>query len=70
VPVIIAIVIALPAGYWLMTQWLQQYNYRIDISPWTLVIAPLAALALSWLTISVQTYMVARAKPVKALRYE
>ena len=70
IPVIVAIVIALPAGYWLMTQWLQQYNYRIDISPWTLVIAPLAALAVAWLTISVQTYLVARAKPVKALRYE
>ena len=28
------------------------------------------ALAVAWLTVSVQTYLVARAKPVKALRYE
>jgi putative ABC transport system permease protein len=69
-PVLIAIVVALPVGYFLMTQWLQNYTYRIDISPWTLVAAALAALAVAWLTIFVQTYMVARAKPVKALRYE
>jgi putative ABC transport system permease protein len=70
IPVLVAIVIALPVGYFLMTRWLQDYTYHIDISPWTLVIAPLAALAVAWLTISVQTYLVARAKPVKALRYE
>ncbi|HEV7693816.1 MAG TPA: FtsX-like permease family protein [Hyphomonadaceae bacterium] len=70
VPVFIAVVIALPAGYWLMTQWLQGYKYRIDLSPWTFVIAPLVALAVAWLTISAQTWLVARAKPVKALRYE
>ena len=70
VPVLIAIVIALPVGYFLMTRWLQGYTYHVDISPLTLVLAPLAALAVAWLTISVQTYLVARAKPVKALRYE
>ncbi len=59
-PVFIAIVIALPAGYWLMTNWLQGYTYRIELSPWTFVIAPLAALAVAWLTVSVQTYLVAR----------
>jgi hypothetical protein len=34
------------------------------------VIAPLAALAVAWITVSVQTWIVARAKPMKALRYE
>jgi putative ABC transport system permease protein len=70
IPVFIAVVIALPVGYWLMTNWLQGYAYRIDLSLWTFVIAPLVALAVAWLTISVQTWLVARAKPIKALRYE
>ncbi|HEV7691744.1 MAG TPA: FtsX-like permease family protein [Hyphomonadaceae bacterium] len=70
IPVLVAIAIALPAGYWLMTNWLQGYTYRIDLSPWVFVVAPLVALAVAWLTVSFQTWMVARAKPVKALRYE
>jgi putative ABC transport system permease protein len=70
IPVLIAIVIAVPVGYWAMTQWLQGYVYRIDMSPWTFVVAALAALAIAWITVSFQTFMVARAKPVKALRYE
>ena len=70
VPVLVAVAIALPAGYWLMTNWLQGYTYRIDLSPWTFLAAPLVALAVAWLTISFQAYVVARAKPVKALRYE
>jgi putative ABC transport system permease protein len=70
IPVLAAIVIALPVGYWLMTNWLQTFSYRIDLSPWTFLIAAGAALAVAWLTVSFQTYMVARAKPVRALRYE
>jgi putative ABC transport system permease protein len=70
IPVLIAIVIAVPVGFWIMTQWLQGYVYRVDISPWTFVVAALAALAIAWITVSFQTFIVARAKPVKALRYE
>ena len=70
VPVLIAIVIALPVGYWLMTNWLQGFAYRIDMSPWTFVAAALAALGVAWLTVFVQTWLVANAKPVTALRHE
>lgn len=72
IPVLWAIVIALPAGYYIMEKWfdLQGYAYRVDQPLWLFAIAALAALAIAWITVSFQTFMVARAKPVKALRYE
>jgi putative ABC transport system permease protein len=70
IPVLVAIVIALPVGYLLMTNWLQGYAYHVDLAPWTFALAAGVALAIAWLTVSFQTFMVARAKPVRALRYE
>jgi putative ABC transport system permease protein len=70
IPVLWAIVIALPVGYFLMQIWLQGYVYRVDQPLWLFGVAALAALAIAWITVSFQTFMVARAKPVSALRYE
>jgi putative ABC transport system permease protein len=70
VPVLWAIVIALPIGYLLMTNWLQGFAYHVDLDPWLFALAAGAALAVAWITVSVQTYLVARAKPVKALRHD
>ncbi|HEV7692576.1 MAG TPA: FtsX-like permease family protein [Hyphomonadaceae bacterium] len=70
VPVLIAIVIALPAGYLAMANWLQSFAYHIDLSPLTFASAALAALAIAWLTVFLQTWLVARAKPVRALRHD
>jgi len=70
IPVLWAIVIALPAGYFTMENWLQGYIYRVDQPLWLFAIAAMAALAIAWVTVSFQTFIVARAKPVSALRYE
>jgi putative ABC transport system permease protein len=70
IPVLIAIAIAVPVGWLVMSNWLQGYMYRVELTPWTFVLAAGTALAIAWLTVSVQTYLAARAKPVKALRHE
>jgi putative ABC transport system permease protein len=70
IPVLWAIVIALPVGYLLMERWLQGYVYRVDQPLWLFAISAMAALAIAWLTVSFQTFIVARARPVNALRYE
>lgn len=70
IPVLWAIVIAVPIGYLLMNQWLTQFIYRIELSPLVFAVAAGIALLIAWLTVSVQTFLVARAKPVRALRYE
>ena len=68
--VIVAIAIASPLAYLLMTQWLQGFAYRIEISVWTFAIAALSALAIAFLTVSVQSIKAALTNPAQTLKSE
>lgn len=68
--VILAIIIASPIAYYFLDQWLQQYEYRIEISWWVFLAAGLGALAITLLTVSYQSIKAAIANPVKSLRVE
>jgi putative ABC transport system permease protein len=70
IPVLIAAAIALPIGSLAMDWWLRGFAYRVDLSPWTFVLAAVAGVLIAWATVSWQSFAVARAKPVGALRYE
>ena len=70
VPVLVASAIAIPIGLWAMSWWLHGFVCHVGLSAWTFVLAPLAAVAIAWLTVSWQSFVVARAKPAGALRYE
>lgn len=69
-PVIWANLIAWPVAGLLMHRWLQGFAYRIDLEPWLFVASSVAALLIALLTVGAHCYLVARAKPVAALRYE
>ncbi len=69
-PVLWANLIAWPVGWWLMSWWLEGFAYHIDLSPWIFAMAAAAALLIAWATVSMQAWLVARAKPIGALRYE
>jgi hypothetical protein len=69
-PVLWANLVAWPAGYFIMSRWLQGFAYRIDLAWWMFVPAGGVAVSIAWLTVSVQAFSVARARPVEALRYE
>ena len=68
--VLIAFVIAVPAGWHLMTYWLQDYVYRIDISWDIFLVAGAAALIIALITVGYQAAKAATANPVKSLRTE
>jgi len=68
--VLFACVIAAPLAFWLMKNWLQKYDYRIDISWWVFVIAGLLALVIALVTVSTQAIKAAISNPVKSLRTE
>jgi len=68
--VAIAIVIATPVAWWAMSQWLQAFAYRIDISWWMFAIAGLVAVLIALVTVSFQSVKAAIANPVKSLRSE
>jgi putative ABC transport system permease protein len=69
-PVMIATLIAIPAGYYLMSNWLQNYAYRIPIHWWIFALAALLAAFIAIITVSFQAFKAAMVNPVKSLRSE
>jgi putative ABC transport system permease protein len=69
-PVIVANLIAWPVAWWLMRDWLNGFDTRIDLSPTPFVLAALLALVIAIGTIAGHALRVARANPIHALRYE
>ena len=70
IPVLIANLIAWPIAWYYLQHWLQGFAYRISLNPvWFLAIG-LAALLIAWATILGHALRVARANPIRALRYE
>ncbi|MEO6167276.1 MAG: ABC transporter permease [Chitinophagales bacterium] len=68
--VFIALVIAAPLAWYFMSQWLQDYAYRIQIGWWVFVFAGSAALLTALVTVSFHAIRTAVANPVKSLRTE
>jgi putative ABC transport system permease protein len=68
--VLAANVIAWPVGWWFMHRWLQNFAYRTSVNLSSFVAAAVLALAIAWLTVSLQMLKTARSNPVDALRYE
>jgi len=66
----IACLIAAPVAYLGMRRWLEDFAYRVEISPWLFVGASLLAVAIALVTISVQALRAARTDPAVALRDE
>jgi putative ABC transport system permease protein len=69
-PVVIANLIAWPAAWWAMRDWLNGFDARIPLGPGPFLLAGLLALAIALLTVVGHTLRVARTNPIHALRYE
>jgi ABC-type antimicrobial peptide transport system permease subunit len=68
--VVIAFVIAVPLTFWLMSNWLDKYNYRISISLWLFIVVGISMFLLTLVVVSLNTIKAATANPVKSLRTE
>lgn len=69
-PVVIANIIAWPVAWWLMRDWLNSFDARIDLGFGPFLVAGFAALAIAAVTVAGHALRVARANPIHALRYE
>jgi putative ABC transport system permease protein len=69
-PVLWANLIAWPLAYLLMRRWLDGFAYHVDLNPLVFVAASALALIIALATVSGHALLVARTKPVEALRYE
>jgi putative ABC transport system permease protein len=68
--VLLAILIAVPLAWYAMTNWLQGFAYRVELSWWVFVLAGLIAVLIAFITISFQSIKAALTNPVKSLRSE
>jgi putative ABC transport system permease protein len=68
--VLVAIFIALPASYLIVSNWIQSFAYRINISWWFFALTGIIALGIALLTVSWQSWRAATRNPVEALKYE
>ncbi len=66
--VLVANVVAWPAGYYIMNNWLKSVAYRTDMSPWVFVVSGILALAVAILTVSSFTVKAATANPFDSLK--
>ena len=62
--------VASPLAFYMMDNWLGQYDYRVTIGPPVFIIAALLAFVITLLTVSFQAIKAALANPVKSLRSE
>ncbi|MGH8237638.1 MAG: FtsX-like permease family protein [Steroidobacteraceae bacterium] len=69
-PVLWANLIAWPVAWYAMHRWLERFAYRTDIDLWMLLGASALAVVIALATVAMHASVVARARPVTALRYE
>jgi len=68
--ILVANLLAWPAAYFLMNDWLQNFVFRTEIALWYFPLSLLAGLILAFITIGGKTMSAAQANPVKALKNE
>lgn len=66
--ILISFALSIPAVWFLMSDWLQNYVYRIDLNPLVFLWTILLILVPTALTISYQSYKAATANPADSMR--
>ncbi len=66
----IAVLIAIPLGWWAASEWLQGFAYRVSLNGWLFTSAALGVLAIAALTVAIHTVKAARGNIAENLRDE
>lgn len=66
----LSILLALPISYFLISDWLDQFAFRISLEIWFFVGAGLLSMIIAWLTVGSQALRAAHINPAECLRDE
>jgi ABC-type antimicrobial peptide transport system permease subunit len=69
-PIVIAIVLFSPMGWYAMNWWLSSYAYRVSVDTWTIIFSAVAVVTIALSITIVQTIRAAQTNPVDTLRNE
>jgi len=68
-PVLVANLIAWPLAWYFLSDWLNNFIFQIDLTVVPFFVASVATLIAAWVTVGSRAYVVARSKPINALRH-
>jgi len=66
----VAVIIAVPIGWYAMQQWLQDYAHRVEIKWWVFGLAASVIISIAMLTVGIQSAKKAIINPAKSLKTE
>lgn len=70
VQLVIAILLSVPLTLWLMSKWLENFAYRVDMEIWMFLVSGLITVLVASMVIGYHTLKAARVNPVVSLRTE
>jgi len=68
--VIFSNILAWPISYYLLSRWLENFAYRMNLGPMPFLVSGAAGLSIAVLTVGFQAIKAALTNPVESLRYE
>jgi putative ABC transport system permease protein len=68
--ILVSYLVAMPLAWLGMSSWLNNYQFRIDLGVWLLVIPLVTVLLVSFTTIVLRLVKTVRKNPIDSLRYE
>ena len=68
--ILVAFAVAVPVAYYLMSNWLDNFVFRVRMGPGVFALAILASVIVAWLTVGYKSVKAALTSPVKNLRSE
>jgi putative ABC transport system permease protein len=68
--IFVAFLVAAPLAWWLMSKWLSNFVFKIDIGVWIFITAIVVSIVIAWITVGFKAVRAALVNPVKSLRSE
>jgi putative ABC transport system permease protein len=68
--VLIAFAIAAPVAWYMMSNWLSRFVYRIPLRPVLFILAVVISVGIAWLTVGYKSFRAALANPANSLKSE
>ena len=68
--ILVAFAVAVPVAYYMMSSWLNNFAFRINITVWVFALAMISSVIIAWITVGYKSIKAAIANPVKSLRTE
>jgi ABC-type antimicrobial peptide transport system permease subunit len=68
--ILIAFAIAAPVAWYMMSNWLSHFVYRIPLSPVLFILAVIISVLIAWLTVGYKSFQAALINPAKSLKSE